>query len=179
MKTAQQQQQKSSATADFEISASVNTQYTHAPEPIKHDKDLGHLFKASQLAVRLATPQQLQPKPDNDEELGFGKFFTDHMLKIYYHKSLGGWQKPEITPLENLVMHPAAKVLHYAVEVSLRRCLRNLITHVSISISLQPYHANLHYSYIFANLESVFQNGCDSSLSQFLIIPFSPSQNLF
>lgn len=183
LKTAQQQQQKSSATADFEISASVNTQYTHAPEPIKHDKDLGHLFKASQLAVRLATPQQLQPKPDNDEELGFGKFFTDHMLKIYYHKSLGGWQKPEITPLENLVMHPAAKVLHYAVEVSLRRGLRNLITHVSlslsISISLLPYHANLHYSYIFANLESVFQNGCESSLSQFLIIPFSPSQNLF
>ncbi|XP_062141957.1 branched-chain-amino-acid aminotransferase, cytosolic-like [Drosophila sulfurigaster albostrigata] len=39
------------------------------------------------------------------------------MLKIYYHKSLGGWQKPEITPLENLVMHPAAKVLHYAVEL--------------------------------------------------------------
>ncbi|SPP78662.1 branched-chain-amino-acid aminotransferase, cytosolic [Drosophila guanche] len=111
----QQQQQKSSV--DFEITASVDTQYTHAPEPIKHDKDLGHQFKASQLSVRLATPQQLQPKPDNDEELGFGRLFTDHMLKIYYHKSLGGWQKPEITPLENLVMHPAAKVLHYAVEL--------------------------------------------------------------
>ncbi|TDG42073.1 hypothetical protein AWZ03_011506 [Drosophila navojoa] len=117
LKTAQQQQQKSNATADFEISASVNTEYTHAPEPIKHDKDLGQQFKASQLSVRLATPQQLQPKPDNDEELGFGKLFTDHMLKIYYHKSLGGWQRPEITPLENLVMHPAAKVLHYAVEL--------------------------------------------------------------
>ncbi|KAH8396414.1 hypothetical protein KR222_009943, partial [Zaprionus bogoriensis] len=115
LKTAQQQQQQKSA--DFEITASVNTQYTQAPEPIKHDKDLGHLFKASQMTVRLATPQQLQPKPDNDEELGFGKFFTDHMLKIYYHRSLGGWQKPEITPLENLVMHPAAKVLHYAVEL--------------------------------------------------------------
>ncbi|XP_060665708.1 branched-chain-amino-acid aminotransferase-like [Drosophila nasuta] len=50
-------------------------------------------------------------------ELGFGKLFTDHMLKIYYHKSLGGWQKPEITPLENLVMLPNAKVLHYAVEL--------------------------------------------------------------
>lgn len=138
LKTAQQQQPKTSATADFEISASVNTQYTHAPEPIKHDKDLGHLFKASQLSVRLATPQQLQPKPDNDEELGFGKLFTDHMLKIYYHKSLGGWQKPEITPLENLVMHPAAKVLHYAVEVSLPLLflLSELPMHVSLSISL-------------------------------------------
>ncbi|XP_030381301.1 branched-chain-amino-acid aminotransferase, cytosolic [Scaptodrosophila lebanonensis] len=102
---------------DFKITSSVNTEYSHSLEPIKHDKDLGHLFKASQLTVRLASPQQLQPKPDNDEALGFGKLFTDHMLKIYYHKSLGGWQKPEITPLENLVMHPAAKVLHYAVEL--------------------------------------------------------------
>jgi len=111
-----QQQQKSSA--DFQITASVDAQYTSAPEPIKHDKNLGHQFRASQLSVRLAAPEQLQPKPDNDEELGFGRLFTDHMLKIYYHKSLGGWQRPEITPLENLVMHPAAKVLHYAVEVS-------------------------------------------------------------
>ncbi|EDX01575.2 branched-chain-amino-acid aminotransferase, cytosolic [Drosophila yakuba] len=116
LKAAQQQQQKSSSV-DFEITASVDAQYTSAPEPIKHDKNLGHQFRASQLSVRLAAPEQLQPKPDNDGELGFGRLFTDHMLKIYYHKSLGGWQRPEITPLENLVMHPAAKVLHYAVEL--------------------------------------------------------------
>ncbi|KAH8292723.1 hypothetical protein KR018_007187, partial [Drosophila ironensis] len=118
LKTAQQQQPQKKASADFEITASVDAQYTNAtPEPIKHDENLGHQFRASQLAVRLASPEQLQPKPDNDEELGFGRLFTDHMLKIYYHKSLGGWQRPEITPLENLVMHPAAKVLHYAVEL--------------------------------------------------------------
>lgn len=74
-------------------------------------------FQASDLRVRLASPSQLQPKPEVDD-LVFGKFFTDHMLKILWHKSLGGWQKPEITPMENLVIHPAAKVLHYAVEVS-------------------------------------------------------------
>ncbi|KAH8342826.1 hypothetical protein KR059_000610 [Drosophila kikkawai] len=117
LKAAQQQHQQKSS-ADFQITASVDTQYASgAPEPIKHDKDLGHQFRASQLSVRLAAPEQLHAKPDNDEELGFGRLFTDHMLKIYYHKSLGGWQKPEITPLENLVMHPAAKVLHYAVEL--------------------------------------------------------------
>lgn len=43
------------------------------------------------------------------------------MLKILWHRSLGGWQKPEITPMENLVIHPAAKVLHYAVEVSRKK----------------------------------------------------------
>lgn len=76
-------------------------------------------FQYSQLRVRLAGPHQLQPKPDADD-LQFGKIFTDHMFKATYHKRLGGWQKPEILPLENLVIHPAAKVLHYAVEVSLK-----------------------------------------------------------
>lgn len=68
------------------------------------------------MRVRLANPTQLQPKPEVDD-LIFGKHFTDHMLKISYHKRLGGWQVPEIMPLENLVLHPAAKVFHYAVEV--------------------------------------------------------------
>lgn len=73
-------------------------------------------IQSSELRVRLAEPSQLQPKPDADD-LGFGKYFTDHMVKVHWHKSLGGWQKPEITPMENLVIHPAAKVLHYAVEL--------------------------------------------------------------
>jgi branched-chain amino acid aminotransferase len=68
------------------------------------------------LSVRLAAPHQLNPKPEADD-LVFGKHFTDHMLKVAYHRRLGGWQKPEIMPLENLVLHPAAKVFHYAVEV--------------------------------------------------------------
>lgn len=80
------------------------------------------ILQASDLHVRLAAPHQLQPKPDADA-LSFGKNFTDHMLKVFWHRSLGGWQKPEITPLENLVMHPAAKVLHYAVEVNHFNCL--------------------------------------------------------
>ncbi|XP_058789122.1 branched-chain-amino-acid aminotransferase, cytosolic [Phymastichus coffea] len=73
-------------------------------------------FKYADLSVRLAAPGQVQPKP-NVSDLAFGKYFTDHMLKIYYHEALGGWQIPEITPLENLVLHPAAKVLHYAIEL--------------------------------------------------------------
>uniref|UniRef100_A0ABD2W856 Branched-chain-amino-acid aminotransferase n=1 Tax=Trichogramma kaykai TaxID=54128 RepID=A0ABD2W856_9HYME len=73
-------------------------------------------FKYADLSVRLAAPHQLQAKP-NVSDLAFGKYFTDHMLKIFYYESLGGWQAPEITPFENLVLHPAAKVLHYAVEL--------------------------------------------------------------
>ncbi|XP_014209170.1 branched-chain-amino-acid aminotransferase, cytosolic [Copidosoma floridanum] len=73
-------------------------------------------FKYADLSVRFAAPHQLQPKP-NVSDLAFGKYFTDHMLKVFYHEALGGWQMPEITPFENLVLHPAAKVLHYAIEL--------------------------------------------------------------
>lgn len=50
-------------------------------------------------------------------QIKFGTIFTDHMLKISYDKHAGGWQKPYITPMEHLHLHPAAKVLHYATEV--------------------------------------------------------------
>ncbi|KAK2584297.1 hypothetical protein KPH14_006693 [Odynerus spinipes] len=73
-------------------------------------------FKYADLLVRLAAPHQLQPKP-NVSVLSFGKYFTDHMLKVFYYDTLGGWQAPEITPFENLVLHPGAKVLHYAIEL--------------------------------------------------------------
>lgn len=85
-------------------------------QEFKHAPDVGQHFKATDLSVRLAAPNQLHAKPDADD-LVFGKHFTDHMLKIQYHRRLGGWQKPEITPMENLVIHPAAKVFHYALEV--------------------------------------------------------------
>lgn len=89
-----------------------------APFPMKleHAPDVGEQFKYSDLSVRLAAPNQLSPKPDG-ADMPFGKYFTDHMLKIGYHRRLGGWQKPEITPIETLNLHPAAKVFHYAVEL--------------------------------------------------------------
>lgn len=74
------------------------------------------VFQYSDLNTTLAEPNQLRAKPDVSE-LKFGSIFTDHMLKVFYHKALGGWQKPEIIPFENISLHPAAKVLHYAIEV--------------------------------------------------------------
>lgn len=85
-------------------------------DPIIHDPDVGQQFKYSDMSVRLCGPHQLQPKPEASE-LKFGKNFTDHMLRIEYHRRLGGWQAPQITPLESIVLHPAAKVFHYALEL--------------------------------------------------------------
>lgn len=84
-------------------------------EPCPHGEPEQY-FKYEDLRVKLAAPYQLQPKPDA-KDLGFGKYFTDHMLKINYQVQLGGWQKPEIIPFENLSIHPAAKALHYAIQL--------------------------------------------------------------
>lgn len=73
-------------------------------------------FRFADLKTSLADPHQLRMKPDVSE-LKFGHVFTDHMMKAFYHEALGGWQKPEIIPFENISLHPAAKVLHYAIEL--------------------------------------------------------------
>jgi branched-chain amino acid aminotransferase len=54
--------------------------------------------------------------PSDPTKLLFGHKFTDHMLTIDW-SAKKGWEKPVIGPLKNLEIHPAAKVLHYAVEV--------------------------------------------------------------
>ncbi|XP_059613424.1 branched-chain-amino-acid aminotransferase, cytosolic [Phlebotomus argentipes] len=102
--------------SNIKITKHFKSTATSLLEPIEHAPNVGQQFQYSDMSVRLAAPHELQTKPDVDD-MGFGKIFTDHMLKIFHHQSLGGWQKPEITPLENLVMHPAAKVFHYAVEL--------------------------------------------------------------
>ncbi|XP_029163145.1 branched-chain-amino-acid aminotransferase, cytosolic [Nylanderia fulva] len=73
-------------------------------------------FKYADLSVTFAEPHQLNPKPDVNH-LYFGKYFTDHMLKVHYYESMNGWQAPEIMPFGNISLHPAAKVLHYAIEL--------------------------------------------------------------
>lgn len=82
----------------------------------QYEDESDYTFKYSELTTTLAEPQQLRSKPDVSE-LKFGQIFTDHMLKIFYHEALGGWQKPAIIPFENISLHPAAKVLHYAIEL--------------------------------------------------------------
>ncbi|XP_028156304.1 branched-chain-amino-acid aminotransferase, cytosolic [Ostrinia nubilalis] len=102
---------------ELEESAAAAPEPAPAPAPKPRPDITPEIsFKSDDLQVRLAAPYQLQPKPEA-ADLGFGKFFTDHMLKVPYQKQLGGWQKPEIMPFENLSIHPAAKALHYAIQL--------------------------------------------------------------
>lgn len=49
-------------------------------------------------------------KPDFTK-LGFGKYFTDHMLVMKYGD--GKWDEPEIVPYERFKLDPSTTVLHY------------------------------------------------------------------
>lgn len=51
-----------------------------------------------------------------NENLTFGKYFTDHILTIQCTKD-EGWGTPEIRPYGNFSLDPSACVLHYASEL--------------------------------------------------------------
>lgn len=61
---------------------------------------------------KTATPKTKLP----NEELVFGKTFTDHMLEIEWTAEKG-WGTPVISPYHNLELDPSAVVLHYAFEL--------------------------------------------------------------
>ena len=67
----------------------------------------------------LVIHQSMNPaeKPDNPAAVKFGHEFTDHMLEIPWNYTKG-WGRPLISPVHALKLHPGAKVLHYATEVS-------------------------------------------------------------
>lgn len=50
-------------------------------------------------------------KPD-PSQLGFGKYFTDHMFVTYYNPEKG-WHDPKVIPYQSFPMDPGASVLHY------------------------------------------------------------------
>lgn len=75
-------------------------------------------FRAADTIVKKTT--RGNPKPDPNK-LVFGASYSDHMLTIR-HTTQGGWEKPVIEPLRELAIHPGAKVLHYAAEVSSNDC---------------------------------------------------------
>jgi branched-chain amino acid aminotransferase len=52
-----------------------------------------------------------------EDKLGFGDIFTEHMLVMEFPPEQGGRLDPIIKPVENLALHPAAMVLHYGQQV--------------------------------------------------------------
>ncbi len=51
-----------------------------------------------------------------ENELGFGKYFTDHMLVVEWEAEKG-WYDAKIVPFGRISLHPASTVLHYGAEI--------------------------------------------------------------
>lgn len=60
--------------------------------------------------MKITLTKERKQKPDFSK-LGFGKYFTDHMLMMTY--SDGKWNEPEILPYAPVPMDPCTNVLHY------------------------------------------------------------------
>merc|ERR1711988_1592566 len=70
-------------------------------------------FKSDDLIIKSPGTPRMKPLVS---DLGFGKQFTDNMLRIRWNQK-NGWGTPLICPLDDFRIHPASKVLHYAQEL--------------------------------------------------------------
>ncbi len=64
-----------------------------------------------EIRLEKADDSKLKTKPD-ENALGFGQYFTDHMFVMSYDKGQG-WHKAIIKSYQNFSLDPAAMVLHY------------------------------------------------------------------
>ncbi|MDI6766965.1 MAG: branched-chain amino acid aminotransferase [Bacteroidota bacterium] len=63
------------------------------------------------MKINIEITKNPKPKPDQ-KNLGFGKYFTDHMFIMDYSESKG-WHDPRIIPYQPLSLDPATSVFHY------------------------------------------------------------------
>ncbi|MEI7884723.1 MAG: branched-chain amino acid aminotransferase [Clostridia bacterium] len=67
------------------------------------------------LQLEIKQASELKSKPASEENLGFGKIFTDHMFMMDYKE--GKWINARIVPYGKLAIDPASTVLHYGQEI--------------------------------------------------------------
>ncbi len=70
------------------------------------------------LDIRITEVEQAdrRPRPPDEDKLGFGVFFSDHMLHMDYEVGKG-WHNVRIEPYAGLSIDPAALALHYGQQV--------------------------------------------------------------
>jgi branched-chain amino acid aminotransferase len=67
-------------------------------------------------SIRIENSEHARPMPNLEEGLGFGRYFTDHMLLMDYEEGIG-WHDPRIVPYAPLSLDPSAMVFHYGQAV--------------------------------------------------------------
>ena len=67
------------------------------------------------ISYEIIPESELKPKFDSEENLGFGKIFTDRMFVMEYKN--GVWENPMIKKYSLIALDPSAIVLHYGQEI--------------------------------------------------------------
>jgi len=65
------------------------------------------------MQLKIITSDSPKKRPEDEENLGFGDIFSDHMFVMKYEEGKG-WHDPCIRPYSKIELDPAAMVLHYA-----------------------------------------------------------------
>ena len=68
------------------------------------------------MQIKVEHTQYPKNKPADQNKLGFGRIFTDHMFIMDYTSGLG-WHDPRIVPYAPLNLEPSAMCLHYGQSV--------------------------------------------------------------
>src|ERR1700712_3812399 len=71
------------------------------------------------MAFTVQKSAQARTAPERDEIMlapGFGKYFTDHMVRVDW-TAAGGWGEGAVIPYGPLSLDPATMVLHYGQEI--------------------------------------------------------------
>lgn len=68
------------------------------------------------IKIQRASDSKIDTLPTDSSQLGFGRYFTDHMFLMNFNRE-EGWHNPRIEPYKNLELAPSAMVLHYAQQV--------------------------------------------------------------
>lgn len=69
------------------------------------------VHKELEVTLQKASAEQMKAKP-NQEALGFGQCFTDHMFTMRWNRQQG-WHEARIEPYSAFTLDPAAMVFHY------------------------------------------------------------------
>ncbi len=69
------------------------------------------MWQDLEISLLKADKDQLKKKPDQNN-LGFGNYFTDHMFMMKWDQQKG-WHDAEICPYHDFTINPAAMVFHY------------------------------------------------------------------
>ncbi len=67
------------------------------------------------MEIKVTLTDHPKAKPD-ENNLGFGHIFTDHMFLMDYTAGQG-WHDPRIVPYGPIPMDPASSCFHYAQEI--------------------------------------------------------------